>query len=281
MTKSESAEEDSNTKRNDPRREFAEALRDARELIPAAKWSQARLAREARTSSSTISRIEGSDFPIPSDLPAVFDQIFNTDGKFKQLYEAIRSEDFAARFQRRLRIEPEVTWIAEWSQTLVPGLLQTPSYARAIFKSGLPRATDDEVRSLVRARIQRQEIFKRSVPPDFSTILCESVILRQVGDRDVMREQLAMLLAHGKRSTNVMQVLPLDGGPHALMSGPMSILRQPNGTVVVYTEGISTGGIIDDATQVQFLSRSYDVLSASALAPRASAERIQTALEAL
>ncbi|MFJ4772518.1 multiprotein-bridging factor 1 family protein [Streptomyces uncialis] len=63
----------------DPRRNFAEALRDARELRAEGRWTQKQLARAVQTSSSTISRIEGTDTPIPSGLPILFDHVFGTE----------------------------------------------------------------------------------------------------------------------------------------------------------------------------------------------------------
>ncbi|MFF0445484.1 Scr1 family TA system antitoxin-like transcriptional regulator [Streptomyces sp. NPDC004609] len=266
---------------SDPRREFAEALRDARELRLAGKWTQAQLAREVRTSSSTISRIEGSDFPIPSNLPEIFDQIFETDGRFKDLYERIREQGYVAHAQRRMKLETTAVAIAEWSQTVVPGLLQTPSYARALFRAGKPRAANDEIKALVRARMERQELFQRKSPPDFSAVVCESVIRRNVGGADVMREQLAVLLSHGKRPTSVVQVLPLGASCHALMDAPVSILTTASGTVVVHTEGIRSGSMIEEPGDVRHLSRSYDVVTASALSPDASAELILKVMEAL
>ncbi|MGW6457682.1 Scr1 family TA system antitoxin-like transcriptional regulator [Streptomyces sp. NPDC055078] len=281
MTVRHEGDGDRRSEVGDPRREFAEALRDARELRPAGKLTQAQLARDARTSGSTISRIEGGDTPIPENLPEVFDQIFETDGKFKDLYERIRSEGYPVYSRRRMKLEPDAVEIAEWSQSVVPGLLQTAAYARSLFRTGDPRASDEEISALVRARISRQELFQRKVPPDFSAVVCESVIRRVIGGSDVMREQLAALLAHGARYTSVVQVLPLTAGCHSLMDGPLSILTLQAGAVVVYTEGIQSSAIIEDQGAVRKLTRSYDVLTASALSPDASAQLILKAMEAL
>ncbi|MFI5942304.1 Scr1 family TA system antitoxin-like transcriptional regulator [Streptomyces uncialis] len=73
------------------------------------------------------------------------------------------------------------------------------SYAREIFRVANPRAAADEIRALIRARMTHQELFRRACPPDFSTVLCESVIRRGVGGAQFMREQLSLLLSHGKR----------------------------------------------------------------------------------
>ncbi|MFH9107220.1 helix-turn-helix domain-containing protein [Streptomyces albus] len=265
----------------DPRKQFAEECRSARELYPGGPLTQTELARMVRTSKSTISRVENCVGPIPAGLPSLLDQVFATDGLFKRLYEEVESRGFPAHSRPRIELEPRAVAIAEWSPTVVPGLLQTPDYARALFREGDPRASDAELASTVHKRMARQEILKGTTPPDFSAILCESVIRRRVGTPKVMREQLAVLLEHGKRPTSVIQVLPLDAGTHGLMDGPLSIVTTADGPPVVYTEGIRSGAIIDEPSQVRHLSRSYDVLTASALSRDTSAQMIRKHMEAL
>lgn len=264
----------------DPRREFAEECRSARELHDPAALTQEDLAKLVRTSRSTISRVETCQGSIPPDLPPLLDEVFATDGLFKRLYADLSALDFPAHSRRRIELEPSAIAIAEWSPTVVPGLLQTHGYARSLFREGDRRASEAELTSKVNKRIARQHVLKGSSPPDFSVIICESVIRRKVGDADVMRGQLAALLKHVDRPTTVLQVLPLSAGTHGLMDGPISILTTSDGQTVVYTEGVRSGAIIDEPTEVRNLSRSYDVLTASALSRDASAEMIRKLMEA-
>ncbi|MGX1853299.1 Scr1 family TA system antitoxin-like transcriptional regulator [Streptomyces sp. NPDC055299] len=264
----------------DPRRQFAEECRSARELHPQGPLNQTQLAKMVRTSKSTISRVETCVGPVPPDLPARLDQVFSTDGLFKRLYEEITAQSFPVHSRGRMKREPKAIAIAEWSPTVVPGLLQTPAYAHSLFREGDPRASDAELATKVRHRLARQDVLKGSSPPDFSAIICESVIRRNVGGPEVMREQLAALLTHGTRPTTVLQVLPLSAGTHGLMDGSMSILTTDDGQPVIYTEGIRSGAIIDEPSAVRNLSRSYDVLTASALSRDASARMIRQLMEA-
>ncbi|MER5969149.1 DUF5753 domain-containing protein [Streptomyces sp. NPDC002055] len=264
----------------DPRRQFAEECRSHRELYPPGPLNQTQLAKLASTSKSAISRVETCMGPIPSGLPARLDQVFSTDGLFKRLYEEITAQSFPVHSRRRIELEPKAVSISAWSPTVVPGLLQTAPYARALLREGDPRASDDEVATLVRARMARQEVLKGNSPPDFSVVICESVLLRNVGSPDVMREQLSALLAHGSRRTTVLQVMPLCAETHGLMDGSMSILTTADGPPVIYTEGIRSGTIIEDPSTVRHLSRSYDVLTASALSRDASAHMIRKLMEA-
>ncbi len=241
--------------------------------------TQSELARRARMSKSAISRIERAVPPIPSGLPALLDEIFGTDGTFKRLYDEIRADAFPAQYRQRMEAEPKAVAIAEWSPTVVPGLLQTAGYAHALFRAGAPRASDQELARMVGVRLARQDVLRGSSPPDFSAVMCESVIRRNVGGRAVMRDQLAALLAVGAQHTTVLQVLPLTAETHGLMDGPMSILTAPNGTTVVYTEGIKSGAIISEPAAVRHLARSYDVITASALSREASARMIRKLME--
>ncbi|MFE3883167.1 DUF5753 domain-containing protein [Streptomyces lydicus] len=264
----------------DPRRQFAEECRSHRELYPQGPLNQTQLAKLANISKSAISRVETCVGPIPPGLPARLDQIFATDGLFKRLFEEITAQSFPVHSRRRIELEPKAVSISAWSPTVVPGLLQTASYARALLREGDPRASDDEVATLVRARMARQEVLKGASPPDFSVVICESVLRRNVGGPDVMREQLSALLAHGSRRTTVLQVMPLSAETHGLMDGSMSVLTTTEGPPVIYTEGIRSGTIIEDPSTVRLLARSYDVLTASALSRDASASMIRKLLEA-
>ncbi|MFI6081083.1 DUF5753 domain-containing protein [Streptomyces sp. NPDC051217] len=224
--------------------------------------------------------MERGEGPIPSNLPALFDQVFETDGLFKSLYEKSRADDFPAHSRRRMEVELRAVTIAEWSPTVVPGLLQTAAYARALFRKGDLRASEREIAAMVGSRMARQQVLRKGSPPYFSVVVCESVLRRNVGDKEVMREQLTSLLAQRARRTNVLQVLPLDAATHGLMDGAMSILTTQDGASIVYTEGIRSGLVIDEPSSVRDLARAYDVLTASALSPDASADLILELTEA-
>ncbi|QRF06158.1 helix-turn-helix transcriptional regulator [Streptomyces koyangensis] len=265
---------------DDVRREFGAELVSARELHGDRAMTQTDLARIIKTSRSTISRIESGNGTIPREIPGLLDEVFATEGRFKALHEAIVAKGYPAHSRRRLALEPKAHAILEWSPTVVPGLLQTASYAYALLRDGLPRASESEVRHKVQQRMGRQELLRRPSPPDVSVVVCESVLRRRVGEPETMRGQLAALLDFADRPTTLLQVLPLDAGTHGLMDGSLSILTTPREGMTVYTEGIRSGSIVEDPNQVRQLARSYDVLTATALPPVESACLIRKLLEA-
>ncbi|WP_053925978.1 DUF5753 domain-containing protein [Streptomyces chattanoogensis] len=266
---------------DDPRRRFAEECRSSRELYPEMRLSQDQLARMLRTSKSTIGRVETCAGPIPSNLPPLLDQVFSTDGLFKRLYEEIVAQSFPAQYRRGVALEREAIVVRQWSPTVVPGLLQTADYARTLLRGGAPRASEEEIKAKVAAQLARQDILKRDAPPDVRVVLCESVIRRQIGSRDIMRGQLAALLAHGAKAAIRIQVLPLDAEAHLFIDGGARFLTGPNHLTLVCVEAYRTVAIIDDPEQVREAMRAYDGLTGEALSTRESARLIRGQMEAL
>ncbi|WP_406305751.1 helix-turn-helix transcriptional regulator [Streptomyces sp. NBC_00885] len=267
-----------------PRQLFADELKSARQLYVSGlggPLSQTELARKARTSKSTISRLENTAGPIPPELPALFDQIFKTDGRFKRLYEETAAQSFPELYRRRMAFERAAVSVWEWSPTIVPGLLQTGGYARTLLRAGDPRASEQEIAAQVGARLARQDILRGSAPPDVRAVLCESVIKRRIAPADVMRDQLAALLAYGEGRTTRIQVLPLDAEAHLLIDGPTSFLTGPNHVTMVCVEAYRTASIIEDPEHVRKAARAYDDLTGEALSARDSADLIRDQMETL
>ncbi|MQS39411.1 helix-turn-helix domain-containing protein [Streptomyces katsurahamanus] len=258
---------------------FAEALRDARELHVPRQLSQTDLARIARTSRSTISRLENSKGPIPQELPATLDRVFGTDGVFRHLSEEAASQAFPELYRRRMTLEREAVAIWEWSPSIVPGLLQSHGYAREILRAGDPRAGKDELTASVRTRLARQDLFRAATPPDFRVVLCESVVRRRIGSPDVMREQLMTLLSHGQRPTTRIQILPLDAEAHLLVNTPITFLTAPTHMTLLYVESYHTAGIVEDLERIREAKRAFDDLMGEALSARDSADFIRARME--
>jgi Domain of unknown function (DUF5753) len=91
-------------------------------------------------------------------------------------------------------IEREVLTLRSWELAVVPGMLETAAYARAVLRAVLPDATDEEVAAQAVARLERQEILRRQDPPILWAILDEGALRRRVGDRTIMHQQLSYLI---------------------------------------------------------------------------------------
>ncbi|WP_445395253.1 helix-turn-helix domain-containing protein [Streptomyces sp. LE64] len=244
-------------------------------------WSLEALASRVRVSRAHLARIEKAEYMPPPELPAELDQLFNADGIFTQLYALCKREAHPDQFRRRMELEALATIIREYTSQIVPGLLQTEAYARALFRTNTPKAADERIDELWALRLGRQALLSGSPPPDYSVILDEAVLLRAYGGPAVMREQLGKLLELSLTPTSFIQVLPFSHGGHALAGGSLSLLTLDSGQQVAYEESISSGTLLEERAEVTEKVRAYDLLSASALSPVESAALIRAAMEAL
>ncbi|MFJ5102298.1 DUF5753 domain-containing protein [Streptomyces sp. NPDC088554] len=190
---------------------------------------------------SSLARFETAETMIPPDLPERLDAAFGTGGLFGKLYALARKEIHPDQFRRVMELEAKAHVIQEYSGQLVPGLVQTEGYSRALFELHNPRATANEIQELVAARLGRQAALSVDPAPDFSMILDEAVLRRSFGTPEVMRKQLARLLDVMLVPTNIVQVLPFAHGGHAMAGGSVRLMTLEDGTQVVWEENSVTG----------------------------------------
>ncbi|WP_344293694.1 helix-turn-helix transcriptional regulator [Streptomyces synnematoformans] len=234
-----------------------------------------------RYSRTHLARIETAEAVPPPDLSARLDACFGTDGHFGRLYRLARREGHPDQYRRRMELEERAVSIIEYAPFVVPGLLQTERYARAIFNVGNPSAPAESVDDLVTARLSRQAILKGAKPARLSVVLEESAITRTIGGPEVMHEQLRSLLPWVEGPTSLLQVLPHTHGAHSLMGGMLALSTLDNGTTVAYEESITTGRLIEDPETVRRCTQACDVLRAYARSPAETAEFIRSVLEEL
>ncbi|MFJ5552668.1 DUF5753 domain-containing protein [Streptomyces sp. NPDC093225] len=129
------------------------------------------------------------------------------------------------------------------------------------------------------ARLDRQSILRREVPPWMWFILDEAVLYRPVGGRLVMREQLEHLLDLGRLPRVRIQVLPFSSAEPATIGSSFTVLSLPDGREVAYEEGVTFGRLFEDTGEVLRRTVVYDRLQADALSPVASARLVRAAIE--
>jgi hypothetical protein len=171
--------------------------------------------------------------------------------------------------------------IEEYAGQIVPGLLQTEDYARALIRTNSSQPSEKEVQRLVDGRLSRQQRLRSSSPPVYDVILDEASIRRPVGGPAVMRRQLASLIEQVERPKGVIQLLPFEHGEHTLVGGLLSLLTVEDGTTVAWEESIDSGTLMEDRERVSARQRAYDLLRAHALPPRETAAFIRTVMEEL
>lgn len=158
---------------------------------------------------------------------------------------------------------------------VVPGLLQTEDYMRALIKSGRPKDGGHEIDRLVAARMKRQEIIGSPTAPLLWYVLDESVLWHIVGGLPVMRLQLDRLLEAADTPGIMVQALPFTADNHIGTDGPISMYEFTESPSVCYTECYGGGRIVEGREEVADLTTVINLIRASALSARDSRELIR------
>ncbi|WP_431931180.1 helix-turn-helix domain-containing protein [Micromonospora sp. RP3T] len=176
-------------------------------------------------------------------------------------------------------LEQDATSLRSYQPLLVPGLLQTEEYARAVLGTGalLPPA---EVEEIVASRIARQRVLDRDDPPQLVAVINEVVLRRPVGDGSVMAGQLRHLAAVAEREHVQVRVIPADGPWHTGLAGrPFVLGRLPDGTELAYLDNQLRGQVVTDPVDVASLGRRWESVTGEALPRRRSIELIREVAE--
>jgi transcriptional regulator with XRE-family HTH domain len=177
---------------------------------------------------------------------------------------------------RYIRLEAAADRIHSYEALPVPGLLQTPDYARAVTRAVHPYLRPHQVDRWVEAREVRQALLRRDAPPEIRMIVDEGALHRPVGGRRVMRQQLQRLIDDSALDAVTLQVLPFVVGEHPAMNGSFTILgfAEPAQPDVVYLESPAADLCLERDWEVHRFARTFRRLARLALDPGASATRI-------
>ncbi|MFI6765330.1 Scr1 family TA system antitoxin-like transcriptional regulator [Streptomyces sp. NPDC050355] len=261
----------------DPTAGVAELLGSkVRELRKAKGWSQETLGGKVFTSTTRIAQVELATDPPNAELCQRLDDALEAKGALMELLPLVGRSTFASWAEVFLARQANAAKIHEFSQ-VVPGLLQTPGYARALVASARIFHERD-VDEVVQDRIERQKILHRPKPPWMWVILDESALYHIVGDRQVMREQLSHLLEIGTSEHVHVQVLPYEGTVPAAMGGSLTVLAMPSGEQLAYLEHMR-GGSLHEGEDALPYTVLYDRLHGNAISLDASAALIRRVLE--
>jgi transcriptional regulator with XRE-family HTH domain len=177
-------------------------------------------------------------------------------------------------------LEAEAATIRTYEPELIPGLLQTPDYARAVIRAAGPGDTMEQVNRGIEVRLERQEALTRTdpPPPKVSVVLNEGVLARRVGSPDVMRGQLEHLIRERDRANVVIQVLPFSSGEHPAMVGPFTMLTflDPADPGVVNVENVLGALALEQPEEIRAYEDVWSTLQARAASPDDSRAIIKT-----
>jgi hypothetical protein len=177
-------------------------------------------------------------------------------------------------FQSYLGLEAAAALIRTYEVQFVPGLLQTPAYARAVILLGHRGAPPAEVDRRVSLRMERQELLRRSDPPQLWAVLDEAALRRPVGGPEVMRAQLDALIEATAVPHVRLQFVPFAAGGHAAASGAFSILRFGDQDLpdIVYIEQLTSAIYLDKRDDLDHYAGAMDRLCGEAAPPERTPE---------
>ncbi|WP_433439908.1 helix-turn-helix domain-containing protein [Nonomuraea sp. CA-141351] len=187
-------------------------------------WSQLRLSKEVSYSVGTISMIETARRSPTEEFARHCDEALEAEGALMRLWPMVSHSSAPPWFRPWLDVEATAEAIRTWEPLIVPGLLQTEEYARAVL-SGDVGATPEQVEEHVIARMERQSILQRPKPPMLWIVIDEAVLHRPIGSPTVMSAQLTRLVEAGQAPRITIQVLPLNAYSTIGLAGGFAIAQ--------------------------------------------------------
>ncbi|MFF5634781.1 Scr1 family TA system antitoxin-like transcriptional regulator [Streptomyces sp. NPDC012825] len=264
-------------KRQDVWEFFGELLKERRE---GAGLSQGELAGRVFVSGAYIGLFEQGIRKPQLDVAKRIDEVLQTGGIFERTWrKLIDKSPYASYFHAVAELEAVATKICEFAPTVVPGLMQTGAYARAVTLAVHPFAAEAYVEEKVTSRLDRAQILEGTTRPEYWVILHENAILTPVGGPATMAEQLDHIAALIRNRWVLVTVLPREVGAHAHMTGTLKLMEFADQPPTAYTETEFSGTLLDDPAVVKQAQHTYDLLRVATLSPEASLARIESAAE--
>ncbi|MEU3166056.1 helix-turn-helix transcriptional regulator [Streptosporangium sp. NPDC006930] len=270
------------------RRRLSQAFRQLRQE---AGLSVTEAARRLEWEPSKISRMERNEWKLPSvhDIRLMLDFYGVTDEDQREamitLARESRQRGWWEKYQDVFRtslpdFEAGASVIRTWEVILVPGLLQTEAYAKAVWRAG--RVLDEAlIERHVQARLARQEILTNENPPTLLTLIDEAALRKLIGGAEVMCEQINHLITMAARPNVTIQVVPDSAGAHPALDGAFVILDFPNDPSLIYTVTVTENLWLEQQADYQRYSLIYNHVMTLALSPEESVRYLTKLTEQL
>ncbi|PSJ26944.1 transcriptional regulator [Streptosporangium nondiastaticum] len=239
---------------------------------------------------SKVSRVENGRSGIRThEVPSVLDAYEVSAADARAALSALAAEGrqrmwwtpyadvISKRYASYIALEADATSMRNFRDTLIPGLLQTADYTRAVLGALQPDLTPNAIDALVSVRLARQNAaLRRSDPLDLRVVLDEAALRRAIGGPQTMAQQLRHLLEASGEPHITLQVLPFAAGAHAGMTGSFVILQFPvrSDLDVVYTESHTSSIQLERKSDLTTYSQLFENICATALSAAASRDLI-------
>ncbi|UYQ65696.1 helix-turn-helix domain-containing protein [Streptomyces peucetius] len=247
--------------------ESSDSLKTFGEVVKAlrrrARLTQEQFAPQVRYSVPTVASIEqGRRFP-PMDFVDRAEEVLDAFGVLRGAAKHLsRRPGIASWFRQWAQLEAEAVNLYTYECRLVPGLLQTEAYARALFSERLPPLGDEQIEERLTARTERQRLLRERPNTAFSFIVEEHVLRRGA---EACAELLPSVLALAELRNIEVQVMPQSRVTHAGLDGPIRLLETPDNKWFAYCEGQESGQFISEPKVVSMLHMRYARMRSQAL----------------
>jgi transcriptional regulator with XRE-family HTH domain len=259
-----------------PQKYMGDELRRAR--LAAGFSSQDALARRIGFDRTTVNRAESGDRVATPELLEAWGAACGIDVEmFARMATMARTAGgaYPGWFTPWAGIEAEAVKLRWFELTVVPGLLQTESYARSLLAGRL--GFNGNLDEAVSARMARQSILTRQEPPELFVVIDEAALHRPIGSPDVMAGQLSHLAEPPGRT--IVQVIPQGTGNHDGIQGSFIVAELSDGSSAAYVESAMRGMVVQEGTDVAELVATWDRLTAEALPRTASVSLMRGVME--
>lgn len=257
-----------------PRARFAADLTERR---TAARMTQAALAQRMSCHGSLVSHIENGRRSPTLEFAEEADKAFGLNGHFVALHTRISQSPALGWFAPWAEeIEPQAVILQSWDPLLIPGILQTTDYVRAIFSATTP---PHQVEERIQARTRRISIFDNPDPPTFLALIDEEVLHRPIGGPSVLAGQLRSLLDISHHPRITIQIVPTATGCVPGMMSAFALARLRDGSEVVSADSILSGHVTGDHHEVAQARQRFDAIRADAQPRHSTHQTIEDAIK--
>ncbi|WP_409473666.1 helix-turn-helix domain-containing protein [Streptomyces sp. HC307] len=240
---------------------------------------------------SKVSRVEtGASGVKPADVRLLLDAYRVTDSQLREVLMTLADSGGHGRdhwwhayrgvlpptYRDFISLESQASAMRTLETSVVPGLLQTPEYARAVTRAAVEGLDEDRLDALVEVRLARQDVLRSQPPLALSAVLDETVLRREVGGPDVMARQLERLVEAARLPQVRLQVLPFAAGAHIGITGPFVVFSFPSTSDldVVVLDHLTSSLYLERKEDVEAYTEAFNVLQFHALSPEDSLDYI-------
>ncbi|MDL5200182.1 helix-turn-helix transcriptional regulator [Streptomyces sp. ALI-76-A] len=241
---------------------------------------------------SKVSRIEtGASGVKPADVRLLLDVYGVRDSQLRELLLVLAGSDESVgrhhwwhayrgvlppTYRDFISLESQASAMRTLETSVVPGLLQTPEYARAVTRAAVDGMAEERVDALVEVRLARQDVLRSEPPLELSAVLDEAVLRREVGGPEVMTRQLERLVEAARLPHVRLQVLPFAAGAHIGVTGPFVIFSfsSTSDLDVVVLDHLTSSLYLERKEDLQAYTEAFNALQFHALSPEDSLDYI-------